>query len=200
MWAANVHRILYMVKVNILSALFFFIIQGCSVRQEISRLYFPNQFYSFMHHHHYQVRSPVSCFLWIHLGLKKERNKELVKNDVRLAFLPPKKFVIVFFLAFFNLQSATKLLTHWFFQPLLLQFIFRPCYVNLFAPSPPKNVVSPWTFSYIQAILNEGGGGGSFNDLVCGRNRSVTLHIKTTLQTWCANWFWRWLSVDLYLN
>ena len=161
MWAANVHRILYMVEVNILSALFFFIIQGCTVRQEISRLYFPNQFYSFMHHHHYQVRSPVSCFLWIHLGLKKERNKELVKNDVRLAFLPPKKFVIVFFVAFFNLQSATKLLTHWFFQPLLLQFIFCPCYVNLFAPSPPKNVVSPWTFSYIQAILNEGGGGGS---------------------------------------
>ena len=41
MWAANVYRILYMVKVNILSALFFFIIQGCSVTQEISRLYFP---------------------------------------------------------------------------------------------------------------------------------------------------------------
>ena len=160
MWAANVHRILYMVEVNILSALFFFIIQGCTVRQEISRLYFPNQFYSFMHHHHYQVRSPVSCFLWIHLGLKKERNKELVKNDVRLAFLPPKKFVIVFFVAFFLTCNQRQNCWHIdFFQPLLFQFIFCPCYVNLFAPSPPKNVVSPWTFSYIQAILNEGGGG-----------------------------------------
>ena len=89
---------------------------------------------------------------------------------------------------FMNLQLATKLLTHWPFNPLLLQFyICCSCLVNLSTPFSPKQccIMILWTFSYIrQQWIGEG---GFVNDLGCGKNRSVIQHINRVLQTWCVN-------------
>ena len=79
--------------------------------------------------------------------------------------------------------------------PYSFNFIFLlPLLVNLFTHYFSKQccIGFPWTFSYRQATFNERGGGGLVNDLECGRDRSVILHLYWTLQI-CFNSFWCWL-------
>ena len=65
--------------------------------------------------------------------------------------------------------------------PYSFNFIFfLPLLVNLFTHYFSKQccIVFPWTFSYRQATFNEGG--SLVNDLECGRDRSVILHLYWT--------------------
>lgn len=89
-----------------------------------------------------------------------------------------------------NLQSATKLLTLWSFQPPIASTLSLLLLLSWpFSPFPQKTMLYRdfMNLKLRTGYIRWGRQGLDLRDLERGRNRSVILHIKRTLQTCYVN-------------
>ena len=89
-----------------------------------------------------------------------------------------------------NLQSATKLLTLWSFQPPIASTLSLLLLLSWpFSPFPQKTMLYRdfMNLKLLTGNIRWGRQGLDLRDLKRGRNRSVILHIKRTLQTCYVN-------------